>query len=187
MIVDDSYTAWARPTRRVHFALSAGMTLTGVILIAVGAFGDRSAAPLSPALGRTAHNVVNGGDGTPGSVIPPAPLLPFLPLMRIAPPVTAKPVTAKPTPALPSAKEKAKLKPKPTPELGSTLELKPEPKLEPKPEPKLEPKPEPKLELKPGPEPDPKLEPKPEPKSQHHTRPRPRPRHTTPAPPPSAD
>jgi len=175
MIVDDSYTAWARPTRRVHFALSAGMTLTGVILIAVGAFGDRSAAPLSPALGRTAHNVVNGGDGTPGSVIPPAPLLPFLPLMRIAPPVTAKPVTAKPTPALPSAKEKAKLKPKPTPELGSTLELKPEPK------------PEPKLELKPGPEPDPKLEPKPEPKSQHHTRPRPRPRHTTPAPPPSAD
>jgi len=79
MIVDDSYTAWARPTRRVHFALSAGMTLTGVILIAVGAFGDRSAAPLSPALGRTAHNVVNGGDGTPGSVIPPAPLLPFLP------------------------------------------------------------------------------------------------------------
>lgn len=162
MIVDDSYTAWVRPTRRVHFALSAGMTLTGVILIAVGAFGNRSAAPLSPAPGRTAHSVVSRGDGTPGSVIPPAPLLPFLPLMRIAPPVTAKPVTAKPvtakpTSAQPSANEKAKLKPKPTPE--------------------LEPNPEPKL--------DPKLEPKPEPKSKHHTMPRPRPRHTTPAPPPS--
>lgn len=113
MIVDGSYTAWVRPTRRVHFAFSVGMTLTGVILIAVGAFGGPSAAPFSPALGRTADSVVSGSTGTPGSVAQPAPLLPLMP---VAPPVTATPRSAVPSPqATPTPKSKHHAKPRPRP------------------------------------------------------------------------
>jgi hypothetical protein len=113
MIGGGSYMAWVRPTRRVHFALSVGMTLTGVILIAVGAFGGRSAAPLSPALGRTADSVVSGGNGTPGSLVPPAPLLPLLP---VAPPVTTPPRAALPSvQAKPKPKSKHHANPRPHP------------------------------------------------------------------------
>ena len=95
MIVDGSYTAWVRPTRRVHFALSVGMTLTGVILIAAGAFGGRGAAPLSPPLGRTADSVVSGGRDA-GNLVPPAPLLPPR-RAPVAPRVTAPPSAAQPS------------------------------------------------------------------------------------------
>lgn len=116
MIVDGSYTAWVRPTRRVHFALSVGMTLTGVILIAAGAIGGRSAAPLSPALGRAADTVVSGGNGTPGSLVPPAPLLPPLPRMPVAPRVTAPPSAAQPSvQAKPKPKSKHHANPRPHP------------------------------------------------------------------------
>ena len=116
MIVDGSYTAWVRPTRRVHFAFSVGMTLTGVILIAVGAFGGRSAAPFSPALGRTADSVVSGSTGTPGSLVSPVPAAPLLPLTRVAPPVTTTPGTAPPSPeAKPAPKSKHHAKPRPHP------------------------------------------------------------------------
>lgn len=117
MIVDGSYEAWVRPTRRVHFALSVGMTLTGVILIAAGTFGGPSAAPLSPALGRAADSVVSGGDGTPGSLVPPAPLVPLVPLgplTSVAPPVTATPSATPPgAKAKPKPKSKHHAKPRP--------------------------------------------------------------------------
>lgn len=120
MTVDGSYTAWVRPTRRVHFALSVGMTLTGVILVAVGAFSGRSTAPLSPALGRAADSITSGGNGTPGSQFPAAPLLPLMPfmsLMPVAPPVTAAGGTAVPSaPVKPKPKAKHHAKPRPHPQ-----------------------------------------------------------------------
>ena len=95
MIVDGSYMAWVRPTRRVHLALSVGMTVTGVVLILVGASG-----------GRTADGVVSGDNGTPGGEVtqfPPAPLVSFM-----APAPAAAPATSSP-----GAKPHTKPKPQP--------------------------------------------------------------------------
>ena len=95
MIVDGSYMAWVRPTRRVHLALSVGMTVTGVVLIMVGASG-----------GRTADGVVSGDNGTPGGEVtqfPPAPLVSFM-----APAPAAAPATSSP-----GAKPHTKPKPQP--------------------------------------------------------------------------
>jgi len=91
MIVDGSYMAWVRPTRRVHLALSVGMTVTGVILAAVGLTGGAGAARTSPALGRSADAVMSGDTGLTAGAVPPAPLV------RFAPPAPAKP-SAKPHP-----------------------------------------------------------------------------------------
>ncbi len=88
MTVDGSYMAWARPTRRVHLALSVGMTVTGVILIAAGSSGGRSAAQTvpPPALGRAADSVVSGSSGSSGAAGGPVPAAP---LVHFAPPVPA--------------------------------------------------------------------------------------------------
>ncbi|ACU74497.1 hypothetical protein Caci_5638 [Catenulispora acidiphila DSM 44928] len=86
MIVDGSYTAWVRPTRRVHFALSLGMTLTGAILIAAGAAGGSGAARPAPLIGRTADSFVSGDNGASGSQVPAAPLLPVAPPQVKTPP-----------------------------------------------------------------------------------------------------
>ena len=90
MTVDGSYMAWARPTRRVHLALSVGMTVTGVILIAAGNSGGRSAARTAPVLGRTADSVVSGSSGAAGGAggtVPAAPLVRFAPRVPMPVPV----------------------------------------------------------------------------------------------------
>lgn len=97
MTVDGSYMAWARPTRRVHLALSAGMTVTGVVLILAGACGGPGAVQQAPTLKRTADSVV--------SVVPPAPLVQF------APPAAAPPSAS----TKPSQAAKPHKKPKPRP------------------------------------------------------------------------
>ncbi|MEY9893996.1 hypothetical protein ABIA31_007678 [Catenulispora sp. MAP5-51] len=125
MTVDGSYAAWVRPTRRVHLALSVGMTLTGVILIAAGASGGRGAVRPAPMIGRTADSVVSGGvagAGIPGILVPAAPLVHFAPpvagMPAIGTPVIGTPAIGRPaagTPAAgatkPEAKPHAKLKP----------------------------------------------------------------------------
>ncbi|MEZ0115269.1 hypothetical protein ABH920_009304 [Catenulispora sp. EB89] len=85
MTVDGSYMAWARPTRRVHLALSVGMTVTGVILIAAGNSGERSAARTAPVLGRTADSVVSGSGGSSGAAGGAGGTVPAAPLVRFAP------------------------------------------------------------------------------------------------------
>lgn len=86
MIADGSYTAWVRPTRRVHLALSLGMTLTGAILIAAGAAGGSGAVRPAPLIGRTADSFVSGDNGAPGVQVPAAPLLPVVPPQVMTPP-----------------------------------------------------------------------------------------------------
>ena len=80
MIVDGSYMPWVRPTRRVHLALSVGMTLTGLILALAGVSGGPGQERTAPSIGRTADGVADGPKNTAGTLVPPAPLVYFAPL-----------------------------------------------------------------------------------------------------------
>ena len=120
MTVDSSYMAWARPTRRVHLALSVGMTVTGIILIAAGSSGGGSRGSFSggspertaPALGRIADSVVSksgasgaagaagaaGATGATGGPIPAAPMVPFAPAAPVREPAAGAKAHSKPRP-----------------------------------------------------------------------------------------
>jgi hypothetical protein len=99
MIVDSSYLAWVQPTRRVHLALSVGMTVTGVVLTVVGFFGSSRPAP---ALGRAAETGVTRTATPSAGPVLPVPLArpggamasatphPVAPL-PVGPPVTPHP------------------------------------------------------------------------------------------------
>jgi hypothetical protein len=102
MTVDGSYMAWVRPTRRVHLALSAGMTVTGLILTVFGMTGSGGAAPSSPRFGRSADSVVTGDSGRPAGTgaVAPAPMVRFAPAAPAAP--RAKPHTKPASPAAPT-------------------------------------------------------------------------------------
>lgn len=158
MIVDGSYTAWVRPTRRVHLALSVGMTFTGVILIAAGVLGGRSQAPPS-ALGRAADSIARGG-GASVTLVPPAPLLPLMP---VVPRGSARPSAKPRVTATSSAKPRGPAKPSAKP--GATAA--PSAGL-------------PSAQAKPNPNPNPKTKVKPKPKP--HAKPKPHPRHEEPTP-----
>jgi hypothetical protein len=96
MIVDSSYLAWVRPTRRVHLALSVGMTVTGVVLTAMGISGTARPAP---APRRSAEPSVIRTENPPAGALLPGPLAQLAaPTAPTAPVAPAAPATAHPVP-----------------------------------------------------------------------------------------
>jgi hypothetical protein len=137
MIVDGSYTPWVRPTRRVHLALSVGMTLTGLILIAAGASEDRGATRPSPLIGQAADTVVGGDTLAPSVLVPAAPFVRFLP-PPLAPPeprTSAKPSVKPKTSSKTSPKSCPKSGPKTSPKAAPKTHAKPHAKPHTKPQP----------------------------------------------------
>ncbi|GAA2029421.1 hypothetical protein GCM10009839_31210 [Catenulispora yoronensis] len=105
MLVDASYLAWVRPARRVHFALSVGMTLTGVVLTMSGLIGSRGSAavtaPVTAPVERTADLSVVGGTGVGGTgskVPPPSPSASARPRPKPKPRPRPSPVEQEPGP-----------------------------------------------------------------------------------------
>ncbi|GAA1969884.1 hypothetical protein [Catenulispora subtropica] len=116
MLVDASYLAWVRPARRVHYALSVGMTLTGVILATFGIIGSRSAAPVAPVVDRVDRSADTSVAGNvAGSVVVPAPPTAAPAPPAIVPAPAPPPAVTPAPPATTDAKAHAKPNPKPKP------------------------------------------------------------------------